>query len=704
MDAITPAGTLFLPAEAPCPMPVQDLFGPFEPQPAPATGPATIGRRRLFVFALAFGASAVSAWQMYEVLAVAGLTLLEGAVLFVFTLLNAWLSLSLASVLGGVVASLTHGDSGIALSEQTPIQPPSIRTAILMPTYNEDPARVFGGLAATVRSLQETGHDAAFDVFILSDTTDADIWVQEEETFLALRASFEDFPRIFYRRRARNTDRKAGNIADWVQKFGDAYEAMIILDADSVMRGATLVRLARAMSDHPRVGLIQTLPALVQGRTVYARAQSFAGRLYGPLIARGITWWHGAEGNFWGHNAILRVKAFAQSAGLPHLPGAKPFGGHILSHDFVEAALLRRAGWGVHMAPDLEGSYEQGPPTIGDNAVRDRRWAQGNLQHLRILGARGLSPISRSHLVFGIASYLTSPLLVLLIVLGLALAIQAQIVVPDYFPKGFSLYPTWPAQDPVRALMVMAGTMAILMLPKIVAFGLAAASSVQAARFGGRGRLALSFVQETALSAMLSPIAMLDQTRAVLSILMGGDSGWQAQQREEAVLPWRALVRAYWLHSAFGGALALGAFVIEPTLCLWMMPVWLGLLLSIPLARFASRRASEGGMPAPEDVDPPPELVGATHERARLGKAVCGGKTGLERLLASPGLLFAHLSSLPNLGERVTGDYGADRLVARTKIADSNTRSEAIALLSPDEARAALSDRVCLQALVELGT
>src|SRR6202042_2078774 len=230
------------------------------------------------------------------------------------------------------------------------------------------------------------------------------IWIAEEAGFLALRERTGGDARIFYRRRPRNTARKSGNIAEWMRRFGGAYQQFLILDADSLMPGETLVRLVGAMERHPDVGLAQTLPIIPGASTLFARMQQFAGRVYGPLIAHGIAWWHGAEGNYWGHNALIRTRAFAEQAGLPELRGRRPFGGHIMSHDFVEAALLRRAGWSVWMVPALAGSYEEGPPNVPDMAIRDRRWCQGNLQHMAVLPARGLYWLSRMHMLVGIGS------------------------------------------------------------------------------------------------------------------------------------------------------------------------------------------------------------------------------------------------------------------------------------------------------------
>ena len=209
-------------------------------------------------------------------------------------------------------------------------------------------------LRAIYELVEETGHGARFDWFVLSDTTDPAIWIAEEKCFLKLRQDVGSAAAIFYRHRPENTARKSGNIEDWVRRFGANYECMLILDADSLMTGDSVVRLVAAMEAHPKVALIQTLPIIVNAKSLFARWQQFAGRLYGPLLAAGIAWWHGSEGNYWGHNAIIRVRAFAQYAGLPELRGRKPFGGHIMSHDFIEAALMRRGGWAIHMAPTLQ--------------------------------------------------------------------------------------------------------------------------------------------------------------------------------------------------------------------------------------------------------------------------------------------------------------------------------------------------------------
>ncbi|MGH7005945.1 MAG: glucans biosynthesis glucosyltransferase MdoH, partial [Alphaproteobacteria bacterium] len=208
-------------------------------------------------------------------------------------------------------------------------------------------------------------------------------------------------------------------MADFLKRWGRHYDYMIVLDADSLMEGRTLVAMARHMDANPGAGLVQAPPVCINRNTLFARMLQFAGRIYGPVFAAGQAFWQMGEGNYWGHNAIIRVRPFTEHCGLPELPGRPPFGGHILSHDFVEAALLVRAGWSVWLAPDLGGSYEEVPPTLLDYAKRDHRWCQGNLQHSRIVGARNLNGVSRFHFIGGIMSYVASPLWLAFLGLGL---------------------------------------------------------------------------------------------------------------------------------------------------------------------------------------------------------------------------------------------------------------------------------------------
>ncbi|HRO02450.1 MAG TPA: glucans biosynthesis glucosyltransferase MdoH, partial [Terricaulis sp.] len=316
-----------------------------------------------------------------------GLTALELAGLLLFGPLFVGISCWFCSALAGFVLMLARPRDFMRL-ENIPAPARTPRVAMLAPVRNEDIAAVYARLASMDAALQRKGQSRNFDFFVLSDSNEASLAREEEAQ--AKYAAAHAASAFFYRRRTNNAERKAGNINDWVRNHGGAYDHMIVLDADSLMSADLLVGLANAMEARPDLGVLQTTPMGVGGETLFARHVQFGIRLYGRVATAGIAWWTGDESLYWGHNAIVRVRAFAEAAALPRLPGAAPFGGDILSHDVVEGWFMRRAGWAVAMAPMLEGSYEECPPTLVDEAVRDRRWCQGNLQHLSLLNARGL--------------------------------------------------------------------------------------------------------------------------------------------------------------------------------------------------------------------------------------------------------------------------------------------------------------------------
>jgi membrane glycosyltransferase len=698
MDSLTiPLRLRALPDEAPLAMPVQSLRVAPKRSGRPASSPRGIGLRRLAVIGGATALTGLGTWQMKLVLAVNGLTPLALVMLALFVALFAWIALSFTSALAGFVALLAGGGS-LPIGDT----PPSVsdgRVALLMPCYNESPARVMAGLRAIWESLRDAGVTESFDIFILSDTTDPDIWIAEEAAFLELRRRTGS-ERIWYRRRKNNTARKSGNIADWVTRWGGGWPLFLILDADSVMRADTLLWLAAAMRAHPDAGIIQTLPIITGGTTLFARMQQFAGRVYGPLIAHGIAWWHGADGNYWGHNAMIRTQAFAEQAGLPELPGRKPFGGHILSHDFVEAALLRRAGWAVLMVPALAGSYEESPPNLIDLAVRDRRWCQGNLQHLMVLPARGLHWLSRLHLLTGIGSYMTSPLWLLFMLAGILIAMQARFVPPDYFPAGRALFPVWPVIDPVRAMWMFGATMGLLLTPKLLACVAVLSSASRRIGCGGAPRLLIGLLLETLLSGLIAPVTMLSQAVDVVSIVIGRDSGWKPQRRDGGPPRFREIAHRYRGHTALGIAMGAAAWLVTPALALWMSPVVLGLALSIPLVALTSRRAGVlawlGLLRIPEEVRPPPVL-------ARAASLTCefaaDGVSALDRLSRDPELFAAHRDMLPSSRRPWIEPPDIPLLTGRTRLEEAPSVALAWANMSSEERAACLADATALDVI-----
>ena len=713
MDTVTPAPDSkhddrrneFLPPESALEMSTQPLRDFQRQRDISGFGLKSITLRRAYIFICTAAMTLAGCYEMYEVLQVGGITTLEAMVLVLFVLLFAWIAFSFMSALAGFVVLLFRMRDALGIDADAPLAGVSSRNAMLLPTYNEDPHRIMARLRAIYESVGETGYASQFDWYVLSDTTDPSTWIAEEKCFLQLRREV-GARRLFYRHRAENTARKSGNIEDWIRRFGADYDHMIVLDADSLMTGDTIVRLAAAMERHPDVALIQTLPIVVNARTLFARLQQFAGRLYGPLIAAGIAWWHGAEGNYWGHNAIIRVRAFAHDAGLPELRGRKPFGGHILSHDFVEAALMRRAGWAIHMAPALGGSFEECPPSLLDFAARDRRWCQGNLQHLAVLPARGLHWVSRLHLLTGIGSYLTAPLWLIFLVLGILTSLQARFVRPEYFPKGYSLFPQWPAQDPILAAWVFLGTMGLLIVPKLLAYVLLLTQSKNRRQFGGGFLVLAGILIETLLSGLIAPVMMIFQSTAVGEILLGRDAGWQVQRRDDGAVPPREIIRRYALPTLFGVLMASTAYAVSLPLLLWMAPVIVGLLLAVPIAILSSTAGSGAAIrrPAlfgtPEQIAPPQVLIRANELANASGETFA---SAMHELRNNPDLLEAHLTNL-SVKPRSRGQIDPDLAIARAKIEDAANFDDALGYLSRREIFAVLNSQAILKALFELPT
>ncbi len=695
MDNLTATAFRALPGEAPLAMPTQSLRAAPPRMPRPASSPRAMWLRRLVVIGGAVVLTIAGAHEMYLVFAVNGVTILAVFMMALFLALFAWIALSFTSGLAGFCSQLAGGGCRLETGADAPVPHLASRTALLMPTYNEQPARVMAGLQAIWELLRETGAADAFDLFILSDTTDPDIWIAEEAGFLALRENTGSHTQIFYRRRPRNVARKSGNIADWVMRFGGAYAQFLILDADSVMSGETLVRLAGAMERHPDVGLIQTLPIIIGATTLFARVQQFAGRVYGPLIAHGIAWWHGSEGNYWGHNAIIRTRAFAECAGLPELAGRKPFGGPIMSHDFVEAALMRRGGWAVHMVPGVRGSYEEVPPTLTDLAVRDRRWCQGNLQHMAVLPTRGLAAISRLHLLTGVGSYITAPLWLLFILTGILIAVQARFVLPDYFPQGKSLFPQWPVVDPVRAMWMFVGTMGLLLVPKLLGCIVILLHRQERRGFGVL-RLLAGILFETLIAGLLAPVVMLTQTIDVAAILVGRDSGWTAQRRGDGAIPARETRRLYRRHTVLGLLLGGVAWAVSLSLALWMLPVVLGLALAIPLAFLTGARRAGGLLRTPEDVVPPAVVARALALQIEWQKR---GAPSVAQLLRDQSLLEVHKAMLPPPRRPRLDPIDPVLVQARAKLDEAETLQDALSVLQIPELTAILSNAAALETL-----
>ncbi len=650
-----------------------------------------------------------ASYGMYQVMAVNDLTTVQVVIMILFIPNFAWISFWFISALTGFalvlwprpllkVPKLAPGGT-MMLSK---------RTALVVPTYNEPPHRIYANVQAMYEALREMGALRSFDFFILSDTTEAPIWLEEEEGFRGLRARTGGDANLFYRRRPRNIARKSGNIEDFCRRWGLCYEHMIVLDADSLMTGEAMVRLAATMEVHPEAGIIQTAPHIINGGTLFARLQQFAGWAYGPVVAAGLAYWHMGDGNYWGHNAIIRTRAFLENAGLPALPGRAPFGGHILSHDFVEAALLRRGGWKVYMAAEIEGSFEESPPGLIDYAARDRRWCQGNMQHIAVLRTRGLHWLSRLHLGLGIFGYLASPLWLSFLLAGMLLSLQAHYIRPEYFTQEFQLFPTWPVINPQRAAWLYAGTMGVLLGPKILGVMLVMRNRIRAAEFGGRGKVLAGLLLETILSSLTAPVMMLIQTSAVMGSLAGRDVGWRTQRRGDDRVPFREVALRHRGHTILGVVLGVSAFAVSPMLLAWMSPVVLGLLLAIPLSGLgASRRCGQalarmGLLVTPEESNPHPIIIRSRIIQDELALKGMPVTDPLQRIATDADLRALHLAMLLPPRGGIKGEVDVDYVVAMAKLQQAGNIEEAASFLSPREKLAVLGSAEGVERLVSL--
>ncbi|WP_415404161.1 glucans biosynthesis glucosyltransferase MdoH [Tateyamaria sp. SN3-11] len=562
---------------------------------------------RIAVFVPALAITALMVWGLHDLFQTAGMTVFEYALLTLIGLTFVWVTLAVSTVAVGLAGRLEPEQ------KTTPGAP--IDVALLVPVYNETPWDVFGNAAAMLDDLTRQTGGHRYTLFVLSDTQDDTIAAQEWQAFQSLRAS-APFP-VHYRRRAANTDKKVGNLVDWITGWGADYEAMLVLDADSLMTGRAIDRLASELAADPQSGLIQSFPQLIGADTVFARMQQFSNVAYGWLLAEGLAHWARTEGNYWGHNAIIRTRAFASSAGLPHLRSLSGRRDLILSHDFVEASLLRRAGWRVRFLPRISGSFEETPGTLIDYTIRDQRWCRGNLQHLRLLTTRGLHPVSRFHLFQGAAAYLMSPAWFVLLIFWALLGRDAETNVISYFNEANPLFPNWPpAMTHIDSAMFLVVMYAMLLTPKITSAAIIGMHHKAVRLFGGRWAFARAVLLELALSVAYAPIMMIQQTRAVLRGLTGQGNGWQPQKRDAQAYPLRTLFKFHWVETLLGVMLFAG--LAAGLVSWWLLPIMISLLLAVPLSALSASTTTALRLDNPLTLREPTIVSDARTARAQL--------------------------------------------------------------------------------------
>ncbi|NCU19930.1 glucans biosynthesis glucosyltransferase MdoH [Candidatus Falkowbacteria bacterium] len=559
-----------------------------------------VARARFLTLLVSIAAAAVAFVLFLQFGAADGLDSLDIARAALILISTWWLAWGAAQ---GLMGLTTQAAAPVRPQPDGPIRG---RTVVLVPVYNEDPLTTFSRIAAMDASIQATGVEGVFHFAILSDTRNDDIAAREKLWFLRLLNDTGGAGRMFYRRRSENTGKKAGNIEDFFARSGAAYDYALILDADSLMEGDTIVEMARRIEAEPDLGLLQSLPKVIRANTRFGRAMQFSASFYSPVFARGLAMMQGRAGPFWGHNAMVRVRAFAESCGLPELKGKPPFGGHILSHDYVEAALLARAGWRVRLDDDLEGSFEEGPENIVDHAKRDRRWCQGNLQHSRLILAPGLKLWSRFVFVQGIFAYIAPLFWLGFILASIAAAVLA--APHNYFPEPYWPFPVFPANEKSKAISLAIGIFGLLLLPKLL-IATDAAWSRRARGFGGGARAFASTLTELLLSSITAPVFLMYQTRSVLQVLFGRDGGWPANNRGDGTLSLsEAWAASNWI-SMIGTAGFAVTWFLAPDLVFWLMPVVLPMILAPAVIWWTARPSRSRLFLTPTESSAAPVVV-----------------------------------------------------------------------------------------------
>lgn len=622
--------------------------------------PRQIRNRRIKVFGLT-GLSTLLATLKWMTVIPSDASLLTAFLMIVlFMLTFGWIALFFWSSIFGFT-ELLRGRKIPGIIWPDPNRQPVSRTAILMPVYNESPQSVFANLLAMAKSLEKTGQQRFYDIFVLSDTTNPKVWIEEEETWMKTRQMMPADMNMYYRRRPINVARKSGNIEDFCQKWGAFYDFMIVLDADSLLTGQTMLTMTLLMETNKQTGIIQAPPMCINRNSLFARIQQFAGKVYGPIVSAGLAYWQVGDSNYWGHNAIIRVKAFMDCCKLPVLSGRAPFGGHILSHDFVEAALIRRGGWQAWLLPELKGSYEECPPSMIDFAIRDRRWCQGNMQHIKILFSKGLHPVSRIHFIIGIMSYLSSPLWLGFLLVGLSAALGRNIFPPEYFPTTYTLFPTWPIFDQIGVISLFVFSIFMLIFPKFLGLIIYLRQN-KASEIGGVFGAIKSVLSEILFSALSAPIMMMFQSKFVFDIFAGNDAGWKTQNRDETGTSLAEAWQRHRWHMILGIVTSLIVWKYAHGLFWWMLPITIGLILALPISMFSSRE--EYGIAArkhhyfiiPEEIKIP-EILQEALKLRKMFAAEERQDSGVERVVKNSFLNALHILMLPVNGP--APDFGA---------------------------------------------
>jgi len=479
-------------------------------------------------------------------------------------------------------------------------EPITASTAVLLCIRNEPPERVVRMLEPMMEGLAARGVGERFHVYVLSDTSEADIAAAEDARFAALAAAWRGQVALTYRRRAQNIGFKAGNVRDFCERWGKDHDFAIMLDADSMMTVDLVLKLVRIMQIDPRLGIVQSLVIGMPSASAFARIFQFGMRLSMRSYTIGSAWWQGDCGPYWGHNAIVRIAPFATHCQLPVLADRALVKGHVLSHDQIEAVLMRRAGYGVRVLAGEGSSFEQNPPTLVEFIRRDLRWCQGNMQYWHFLRMPGLPFLSRYQLAFAILMFLGSPAWMGLLLIGSAAVALAP--TPADFMR-------WDAGIAVLVLVL-----AMWFAPNIATVIDVLTRARLRHLFGGRVRFSASFMITIIFVVLVAPIMWASHTLFLVRLLLGRTLDWGAQARHDHEVPWSLACRQFWPQTLIALAPVLLLAVAAPSAVPYALLIAAGPLLSIPLAVATAAPALGRALIAagldrlPEETLPPPEL------------------------------------------------------------------------------------------------
>jgi len=530
-------------------------------------------RRLLFatlVVATALGLLALMAATLFaeDVDAVGVLMLILFAVTLPWTTIGFW-----NAAIGFVLMLFTRDPEAMVAPHMVHARDDSdiaSSTALLVCIRNEGTERLSRNLAWMLDGLIATGAARWFHLYLLSDSSDARIAADEEQLAAAISARYGATVPVTYRRREVSVGFKAGNIRDFCERWGTQHEFAIVLDADSVMTAQAMLRLVRVMQAEPRIGILQTLVTGLPSISAFARIFQFGMRLGMRSYTLGAAYWQGDCGPYWGHNAILRLAPFIAHCDLPVLPGVPPLGGHVLSHDQLEAVLMRRAGYEVRVLPDEHGSWEENPPNMLEFIRRDLRWCQGNMQYFHFLALPGLRPVSRCQIALAIAMYLGAPAWLSFMLLGLARDI------PFQFDLGLTLF-----------CIILAMTLA----PKLATLADVLLERRLRYAYGGSIRVAAGVLTEFLFSMLIAPISALAISVFLLALPFGRRVGWTAQLRDAENITWKDAATKLWPQTAFGFGIMAWVLHDAPGKIWYWLPLLAGLIGAIPITVITARLA-----------------------------------------------------------------------------------------------------------------